>query len=332
MQQKERLIVLIEKFQSNTCTAEELQELETWYATYDSNTTLGEILDKSEQQVLKNELFQAIRQETGIASLPRVKQARLLQMSSFRRVAAAVIGMLGLCYGGYKWAHTAFTSPEILYTTITTPRGQTREVLLPDSSKVWLNAASKIKYANNFTAQKREIFLEGEAFFDIKQDASRSFIVHTGEVATQVLGTSFNVSNYSGNETLEVTVVQGKVQVAKKGKEIGIVLPDQQVSYNYITGAVLHQKTDAAAYSSWKEGWLVFKEQSFQEIVSQLQRKFDTTIEIQDPALARCRFTASFAPGTDLPKVLNLLCRINHSNCQLLAGVNKIIIKGKGCN
>lgn len=329
MQQPERIIILIEKFQANACTDAELQELEAWYATFDQRTKLSDLLNESEQQALKGELLAAINQEIAPATSPH----RVRRMPSFRQVAAAAAVLVGICLGTYKWMHKApLSSQNILYTTITTPRGQTREVMLPDSSKVWLNADSKIKFAENFTPQKREVYLEGEAFFDIKQETSRSFTVHSGEVATQVLGTAFNVNNYAGNETLVVTVVQGKVQVAKANATIGIVTRDQQVTYNRATGAVLQQKTDATASSSWKEGWLVFKEQSFQEIVSQLQRKYDTTIEIQDPGLARCRFTASFAPDTDLPKVLNLLCRINHSNCQLIAGANKIIIKGKGCN
>jgi len=333
MQQKERLIILIEKYQDGTCTDAERQELEQWYTSYNHEATLEELLNEKEQGELKDELLAAIRQEIlEKEQSPVPMPVPRKHMLGFWRSVAAVLLCTGLSYAMYKWLHTPVkTSPEVLFVEVVTPKGKTMEMVLPDSSKVWLNAGSKLKYAKHFDNKMREVYLDGEAFFDVKQEANRSFIVYSGEVATQVLGTSFNVSNYPGNEVVAVTVLQGKVRVAQREKELGIVLPDQQVSYNTLTGTVMHEKINAAELSSWKDGWLIFKEQSFQDIAAQLQRKFDITIEINDPALARCRFTASFAPNTNLAKVLNLLCKINHSDYQLMSDVNKVIIKGKGC-
>ncbi|NSL90973.1 DUF4974 domain-containing protein [Chitinophaga sp. Mgbs1] len=331
MQQNERIITLIEKYSADACTDSELQELEAWYAAYENNAPLSSLLDASARQELKGELLHSIRQEIARHTAAKPVTGRSRRLLLLSRAAAAVIITATVSWGVHQRMHPDVVTTGNGYTQISTARGETRQVVLPDSSKVWLNADSRIRYAAGFNASRREVFLDGEAFFDIHRDPARSFVVHTGKVTTQVLGTAFNVSSYPGSETLAVTVVQGKVRVAEGAAEMGVLLPDQQISYNRSTRKAIYQRTDAAATASWKEGWLVFREQSFREIAAALQRKFDISIDISDPALARCRFTASFAPGTDLPKVLNLLCRINHSNYQLKADSNKIIIKGKGC-
>jgi transmembrane sensor len=143
----------------------------------------------------------------------------------FFRVAAAAIVVL--IAGMVFYLHTVKQSPAAP-ATIVAARGSKKFMQLPDGSKLWLNAGSRVVFSNGFTAGNREMTLEGEAFFDVKHDEQHPFIIHTGRLDVRVLGTTLNVRAYPGDSTMETTLINGKVEIDVAGECTVLYYPASQ--------------------------------------------------------------------------------------------------------
>ncbi|MDN5201067.1 FecR domain-containing protein [Fulvivirgaceae bacterium BMA10] len=150
--------------------------------------------------------------------------------------------------------------------------GQKLSIRLPDGSQVKLNGESNIKYPETFSDSVREVYLTGEAFFEVEKDRSRPFIIHSAEIQTTVKGTSFNIKAYPNSETIEVAVLSGLVEVMRKNTSSKILLNRQEaVAYNRQS-----QNLGLLAFSesmtSWRNGVIIFDKADFKEIVEVLER------------------------------------------------------------
>lgn len=177
------------------------------------------------------------------------------------------------------------------YSEIIAPPGQKSLVVLPDSSYVWLNSGSSLKYSGNFNVKEREVILEGEAFFDVKKDETKKFRVQTGILAINVYGTAFNVKNYANDEMQEITVSEGKVGIAGEGKELVQLTPGRQAVLNKSTCKLSLSGVDPAIVSSWKNNELKFDNTSFAEVVKYMERWYGVTINIDPSMIGRHRYT-----------------------------------------
>ncbi|TDQ11520.1 FecR family protein [Pedobacter metabolipauper] len=194
--------------------------------------------------------------------------------------------------------------------------GNIIKMQLPDGTQVWLNAGSRLLFPAQFDADKREVTLEGEAYFDVRHDAKKPFLIHTQNMVTQVLGTSFNVSSYRQNNSIKVTVLSGKVAVYEnsetgKPKPNGVlfVTANQEIVYSKSKKQFYPHKdavkpADAAA---WKEGNLIFKDTEIDEVVQRLERHYAIQIQM-DPALD-CPVTVNF-DHEPLSRVLRVLAQL----------------------
>jgi len=165
--------------------------------------------------------------------------------------------------------------------TISTPKGGQYQITLTDGSKVWLNASSVLRYPSRFTTDKREVAIEGEAFFEIVRDASRPFTVRVNGHTIQVLGTSFNVSSYAEEQDMRITLVEGAVQVNKedsRDRTSAVTLnPGEQA---VIKGNRIDVKAvDVELYTAWKNGLFKFRETELRSVMSQLSRWYDMDVE-----------------------------------------------------
>lgn len=160
------------------------------------------------------------------------------------------------------------------------PAGR-RSILLPDGSKVILNAKSKITYPATFNEDVREVTLSGEAFFDVKKDVNRPFFVKTNEMTTQVLGTTFNVKAYSGDKESEVCLVSGKVLIQKnKGKEESIILiPGEALGLDKETDIITKREFNYKEEILWKDGILYLNETPLDEVFSKLELSYDVSFQ-----------------------------------------------------
>lgn len=170
---------------------------------------------------------------------------------------------------------------------------------LTDGSKIWLNADSRLSYPEVFSNASREVYLEGEAFFDVANNPGRPFIIHLHKGTIQVLGTSFNIRAYE-NEPVQTSVSTGKVafiplyENEQRKPDTILITPDVKVTYAQQTGQVIKEATASNDDKAWTEGRLVFKNATLETIGAELERTFGKKVEFLSETPREYRLTGSF--------------------------------------
>lgn len=198
--------------------------------------------------------------------------------------------------------------------TVQTAFGESRTLFLPDSTKVTLNANSTLRYAVDFNRNKREVWLDGEAFFAVVHKIdNRNFLVHTEELQVEVLGTRFNVNSRRGKS--KVVLEEGKVKLdipaGKDGKKNAAMFmqPGDLVEVSKETRKVEKKKVEVDNYSSWRQNKLVFVSMSLEEIAAMLEDNYGYEVSFEDEALKDLRFTGS-ASVDNLQELLQKLSKV----------------------
>jgi len=198
------------------------------------------------------------------------------------------------------------------YTEIVTPLGQKTMVVLPDSSLVWLNSGSSLKYKGNFNIKEREVTLEGEAFFKVKKDQSKKFRVRTGILNVDVYGTSFNIKNYKNDKFQEITVSEGKVGISDKTNEIRQLTRGEQAVLNKESKKIVFANNNPEVISAWKNNELIFDNTPLEEVIKYLERWYGVKIKIDTAMQGKHNFTfkiktESFREMLEMMKVITPL-------------------------
>ena len=188
--------------------------------------------------------------------------------------------------------------------TVSTPLASKTYFVLPDGSEVWLNSGSTLSYPQKFDGKKRLVKLDGEAYFDVKKSKT-PFEVETNNVKVNVLGTAFNVMNYSNTNT-EVTLERGKVQLLSNSGAQQILVPGEQAVIDLGNSSIHVQKVDTEIYSSWINNKLIFKNETLKDVVARLERWYNITIEIDDRFISDKKLTAT-VEYESITEVMNLL-------------------------
>lgn len=226
-------------------------------------------------------------------------ETKVIPLSPWRtimRVAAAVVIGIG-CWIGYEAVNNYGT------TLVATAADQEVSVELPDGSVVWVNRNSKLRYSTDF--EERHVTLDGEAFFEVEPDANHPFVVNTGQAATTVLGTSFNVNE--GLAMLEVTVVTGKVRVAHNESNEAVELtPGQKALVDQANGSVIQHTNTDANFRSWQTDTLKFPGVKLEDMATALSNHFDERVELVTPGLGNCTFSGTFG-NPELKSVFEVL-------------------------
>ena len=216
------------------------------------------------------------------------------------RIAAVLIPLL-LITGGYLY----YTQNKLI--EITVAYGDTRRLFLPDSSEIWINSGSNIKYPKSFTDNQRLVYLEGEAYFSVKKDQAKPFIVKTEQLSVKVLGTKFNVKAYSDDENITTTLTNGKVEVSTQSREKQILKPNEQLTYNIKTSVMNIENISPAETDAWLTGQILFINSSFQDIKQTLERRFNITIDDKTNIPVSRLYTVKFLKGETLDEILQVL-------------------------
>ncbi|EHQ28136.1 FecR family protein [Mucilaginibacter paludis] len=195
---------------------------------------------------------------------------------------------------------------------VETKPGERLKLTLPDGSNVTLNAGTRLSYPQRFNHKKREVvLLSGEAYFDIKHDIKKPFIVNADKTRTTVLGTAFNIRAYSFIGDVTVTVASGKVAVnSQSGQARGkacFLLPNEQITYNKTSGEMQKSEVKAQDAMGWMDGRLIFTNETFGQVAGLLENKYNVKIEFEDSTIASYHFSASFEPTENLNDVLDAL-------------------------
>jgi transmembrane sensor len=272
-------------------------------------------------------LEQTIKSQEGSNPIKQVgdhKNSKRFGLNKMLRIAAIFIVAFGV-----SWLiQTKLSNNDqsaLSYYEYKTPKGARSEISLPDGSRVWMNAESKLKIPGKNFQSNRKIYLEGEAYFEIKKDLKHPLVVETSDLNIKVVGTSFNVKSYPGEGTIETTLEKGKIIIENKTSgtiqntsEFALE-PNQRATFIKKQGKILlddikslqpdinnrkviqreekiifNEKVQTSKYTSWKDGKLIFDNETFESLAVKLERWYDIKIEIEDQALKRIRFTGTF--------------------------------------
>ncbi|SEN59960.1 FecR family protein [Flavobacterium sp. CF108] len=221
---------------------------------------------------------------------------------------------------GDKIAYENSLDPEkLVYNTIKIPYGKKFRLQLSDGTMVHLNAGTTLKYPVKFIpGENRQVFLDGEAFFDVAKDKKHPFIVNADELNVRVLGTHFNVSNYPEDAATDVVLVEGSVGMYQSNEEFDalkntILKPGFKGSFNKENAKISTKAVITDIYTSWINGGLTFRNMTFKNIITKLERRYNVTIVNKNEKLANEKFNASFSDES-IDKVMSYFNDIHGIN------------------
>jgi ferric-dicitrate binding protein FerR (iron transport regulator) len=204
-----------------------------------------------------------------------------------------------------------------VFNTLSTAKGQTYQVILPDGSRIWLNAASSITYSTHLLQDgKRVVRLRGEAYFQIQKDGAHPFIVESPGQRVEVLGTHFNINSYTDEKRIRTTLLEGSVKVIslETGKSTTIQ-PDQQAIWDgknlQVVPVIAEESID------WKEGVFSFEDEGLQSVMRKVARWYDVEIEYRGTAHDRQTFSGSISRSENISQVLKTLSKISSLDFQM---------------
>ena len=181
--------------------------------------------------------------------------------------------------GNTAATNQAFQSNLSAFNTIVTPRGGQYAVVLSDGTKVWLNAASSLKYPVAFTGNERNVELTGEAYFEVAKDATKPFFVKSNSQTVEVLGTHFNINSYADEKATKTTLLEGSVKVSNLANASVIKLKPGQQAVNGAGQMHIIYNADIDEAMAWKNGKFLFNDTELQTIMRQLSRWYDVDVE-----------------------------------------------------
>jgi len=321
------MIELLAKYFSGNASKDEVLQVKNWRNKSNENATeffqhVSNWNNTSDAQVDTSKAFSNV--------LSNIEQDNQILMPSrpdfpaYLKYAAVLLIGVGIVFFGINYVNDS-SNNKIAFQTLDK---QTREVSLIDGSKVYMSENSSIAYVNDFEGDTREVTLKGKAFFDIKRNENKPFIVRTDNSEIKVLGTSFLVDCHLGEST-EVVVKTGKVSVAKKSTnsntielnpgEVGMVKVNVEKSVNRNTN-----------YLAWQTRIIDFSQTEMSEVVNVLEEVYFVDINLSDANINNCSLTAKF-DHREIDTVLEIISQTFNMNLQK-KGKSKFVLSGKGCS
>ena len=201
---------------------------------------------------------------------------------------------------------------KMVYNTVIVPYGKRTQITLSDNSSIWLNSGSKLIYPARFAAEKREVYLEGEAIFEVSHNKERPFHVITRDMEVKVLGTVFDISAYTDDATSSTILESGSVELKYKTNSLlsqstVTMVPGMLAVYNPIEKTVKQTQVNTKLYTSWREGYFVFERQTLGEILKKISRYYNVSIQLNDQSLANETFTGPLDLRNSATQVLEII-------------------------
>lgn len=206
----------------------------------------------------------------------------------------------------YNHIANVTASDSLTSNTITTPKGGQWQVILPDGTKVWLNAASALTYPTTFTRLKyRTVQLSGEAYFEVAKDKAHPFIVKTAKQEVEVLGTHFNINSYTDEPEVKTTLLEGRVKVTSNTDNATKILSPGEQSV-LTSGSLIVGNADAEEAVAWKNGYFRFNDQEITDVMRKVARWYDIEVVYEEQPVNE-RFNGTISRFTNISDVLEML-------------------------
>lgn len=357
MLNRERFLSLLDKYVANEIAPEERSELFTAIASGQYDEWLARDIDRKMQAAdteganlpphRSAEILHKIisSEKQNLLLLPRPSlRSRMIRWAAAATIAGiiAVSAWLIMAPGG----RPAVSSPAVAknLVTKTNTSAAPQRIALEDGSFITLQPGSAVHYPSHFLPAKREVFLEGEAFFEVSKDPSRPFYVFNGNIVTHVLGTSFTVKMNRATKQVEVSVRTGRVEVYENSSDPGaaaqknngvILLPNQKVVYDeqvrQFVPSLVDQPLPVAGETGGNPAIVnkVFEETPLKEVLPYLEKSYGIEIVVENENLYKCLFTGDISQQ-DLYTRLDVVCQATGASYEIKG--TRILIKGNGCN
>jgi ferric-dicitrate binding protein FerR (iron transport regulator) len=262
--------------------------------------------NNAEKQTNYNRIIQQIKEDV----VPTSGKSRFW-LRSFRQVAAILIIILSVSVTTYYIIKdfTSNSDSSICFETVA-PIGSQTKIILPDSTVVWLNAGSSLKYSQSFGKKKREVTLLGEGYFEVKKNLTKPFLVHCNELDVKVLGTVFNVRYYKEDKNVVVDLIEGVVNVSLpelKNAASLTIKSNERAVFNRQTRLLETFEVDAARSAMWTTGRLSFVDATLEQISKDLERKFGVNIQIKNDQIKNEVFSGSLNLNLSLNDILSTI-------------------------
>lgn len=332
---------ILKKYRQGTCLPDEKKLVDDWYASIEPEHQL--LITLEQEAELKNRYWRNVNEHIQSKKL-RARRHFLFSWPSIAVAASLVFAIGAFFYLQPREATRAISSisrnevkssMKVIHNQGTDPN----HVDLPDGSKIVLHPGSKISFIEALDKAKREIFLEGEAFFEVAHDVTRPFLVYTNEVTTKVLGTSFTIRALPQDKNITVAVKTGKVSVythqdvsKKRSKPSETILtPNQQIVYNREENKVSRMLVSVPEIIKPKEEVkrMRFEEASVSEIFTALEEIYGVDIVFDEKLLGACTLTTSISDGTIYNR-LDIICKA--IGATYTVEETQIVVSGLGCN
>lgn len=325
---REEYLQLVNKFLAGTISDTEMEVLDRYYSLYRDEADITDKLKEEEITDLEQRL------QHGISR--RIKHIEKVPVPLYNRTWFRVAATVLVCIGvSFLWLRKTNAPQQFAAVTkqapaITAPVNHF--ITLPDSSRIVLHHGSNLVVADNFKLGKtREVTLIGEAYFDVKHNNKRPFIIHTGNINVTVLGTAFNIKAYKGQKDVTVTVTRGRVKVERGTDMLAILTPNKQLvaSRDKKQSDEAPQNVVATQELAWAKTDMSFDAMPFGTLAEHLNKRYDVKISFKNPELAGCPITGTFNGTESLSEVLDIVSQTRNTS-YTINGSN-VLIDGKGC-
>lgn len=290
------IIGLLQKYLDNKCNEQELRSLLQWLKSTDDYSCF-DVVDNFLQKDLESSVsyptgshLKELHEEVSIlfeqinSRLDNNKVVKSKKSRYIWKFTAAVAVVLVCVFGGVALLPKVMDKqPSVLaYTIVQTTKGERKECVLSDGTKLTINSNSKVVIPDNFNKGSREVYFNGEVFFDVKHDASQPFTVISNGISMRDLGTSFNVRSYAEDATMDVTVLSGLVRVNIKAEDMLMTLSrNEHLEYNKVDGSVNKTLLSENNYTKWTTGVLYFNNTPLRDVVKIINRAYNTKVILQ---------------------------------------------------
>lgn len=292
------------RYYRNQASAAERYIIDQWYESFDRDKRdTPWPVDRKRVNALEDRIIQQVLDQRG---------THRWYQSTWTKMAASVLliatASLSIYFASRKHDQSgnAAAEPQVY----TAKPGQLKQLILPDSTVVTLNANSTFKVLPGYGEKERLVELAGEAFFEVTSNAHRPFRVHTAELDIRVVGTSFNVRSYTRLNHAEVTVSSGRVAVANEGRTLAMLHAHQQLIYDKLSGKYTSDRISPAEKPAWIGGTIVLNQADFNELAQAIHNIYSLEISSTDPAILRKKYNLTIRATRAYEQTLQQLCAI----------------------
>lgn len=308
---KDQIQSIITAYLSGKTTVEERRELEDWVKQSSENNRYFQEM-RNIWQVMNppfnpSEIDVYAVEKNIMANIAATKRNITLTLLVYWQRIAAILVIPLLIISAYLYLNKDNNLYDTVeYQEVKSPHGTFSEVRLPDGTNVWLNGGSSLKYPLAFRKGERNVFLNGEGYFEVHSDKENPFIVKTDQITLRATGTAFNIEAYNSDSVTAVTMVNGKIDVAFGTSSPVAMTPGERASFNSLTRQCVINKTDPYKWYAWKDGLMIFRDDPLSYVFKRLGQTFNVNIDLKAPSLANAPYRATFEYES-LDEILRLL-------------------------